>query len=161
MLFEFMNLGWIFVLSKETNNMQNNITIIVLVLLSFTAVTAQETQSQDIVVKMVNLDNNKGKVFIALYNSESTFLGKEYMLITSKIENNECTITFKNVPTGTYAISLFHDENSNGIMDTNLFGIPKEDYGFSNNAKGFMGPAKWEDSKFEITNKTIHQTIKL
>ena len=41
-------------------------------------------------------------------------------------------------------------------MDTNLFGIPKEDYGCSNNARGFMGPPKYNDAKFQLTgNKTI------
>jgi uncharacterized protein (DUF2141 family) len=46
-------------------------------------------------------------------------------------------------------------------MDTNFLGIPKEDYGCSNNARGFMGPPKWKDAKFQINNKSIIQHIKL
>ena len=67
------------------------------------------------------------------------------------IEDQSCTVTFKDVPAGTYAVSYIHDENGNGKMDTNFMGIPKEGYGCSNNAKGFMGPPKWEDAKFELT----------
>jgi uncharacterized protein (DUF2141 family) len=31
---------------------------------------------------------------------------------------------------GKYAIAVIHDENCNGKLDTNMFGIPKEGYGF-------------------------------
>ena len=37
-----------------------------------------------------------------------------------------------------------------------FFGIPKEAYGCSNNAKGFMGPPKYEDAKFMLTSKQQH-----
>ena len=138
------------------------ITISTLILLiSLTKVFAQEVTTQDVIVNIINFENNKGKALIGLYNSEKTFLEADFMSSLSKIENNECSVTFINVPAGTYAVSLFHDENNNGKMDTNMFGIPKEDYGCSNNAKGFMGPPKWADAKFEVTNKTFNQTIKL
>ena len=38
------------------------------------------------------------------------------------------------IPPGTYAIKLHIDENENGELDTNFLGIPKEQYGISNNA---------------------------
>ncbi|WP_283635721.1 DUF2141 domain-containing protein [Aquaticitalea lipolytica] len=135
--------------------------LILLLLMSITNVNAQETTAQDVVVKITNFDTNKGKVFIALYNSETSFLGTGFKSIITSIENNACTVTFKDVPQGIYAISLFHDENGNNKMDSNFLGIPKEDYACSNNAKGFMGPPKWEDAKFEVKNETINQTIKL
>jgi uncharacterized protein (DUF2141 family) len=141
--------------------MKKRITLIVVIFFSFFSIIAQENSTQDVIVKMINFKNNSGKVFIALHNSQSTFLVKEFMSSIVQIENNECTVTFKKVPAGTYAISLFHDENDNGKMDTNFLGIPKESYGCSNNAKGFMGPPKWEDAKFEVRNKTIIQTITL
>ena len=37
------------------------------------------------------------------------------------------------IPPGTYAIKLHIDENENGELDTNFLGIPKEQYGTSNN----------------------------
>ena len=74
------------------------------------------------------------------------------------IANNSCSITFEDVPEGIYAVSYVHDENDNGKMDTNFVGIPKEDYGCSNNAKGFMSAPKWEDAKFELS-KTIELFI--
>lgn len=45
-------------------------------------------------------------------------------------------------------------------MDSNFLGIPKEDYGCSNNATGFMGPPKYNDAKFTLSeNKTVNIEI--
>ena len=122
---------------------------------------AQILSGQDITVKVNNLDSNNGKVFIAIYDSENSFLGKQFKGTISNINENSCMVVFENIPQGIYAISLFHDENDNGKMDSNFLGIPKEDYGCSNNATGFMGPPKWEDAKFEVKDKSIIQSITL
>jgi uncharacterized protein (DUF2141 family) len=55
---------------------------------------------------------------------------------------------FRGIDPGTYALSAFHDKNGNGKLDTNLLGMPIEDYCASNDARGFMGPPSFEDSKF-------------
>lgn len=141
--------------------MRNLITIICFSLLIVSSVNAQEEPVSDIIVIISNFDNNKGKAYIALYNSEADFLHKGFEATSSKIENKSCTVTFKGIPNGVYAISMFHDENDNSKLDTVVFGIPKEDYGCSNNATGFMGPPKWEDAKFQINNKSITQHITL
>ena len=141
--------------------MSTLIKIIIAFLISHTVLNAQDSISQNITVKITNLDNNKGKVFVALYDSENTFLGKAYKSSVNPILDNSCEVVFKNVPNGTYAISLFHDENDNNKMDSNFLGIPKEDYGCSNNARGFMGPPKWKDAQFVISNNSVTQTIKL
>ena len=141
--------------------MKNLITIICLSLFTFSSIHAQDESASDITVVISNFDNNQGKAYVALYNSEASFLIKGFEATFTKIENNSCTIIFKEVPNGIYAISMFHDENDNNKMDTALFGIPKEDYGCSNNATGFMGPPKWQDAKFQINNKSITQHIQL
>lgn len=141
--------------------MQLPLKFIILFLFGILFSNAQQIATNEITVIVTNLNNNKGKVFVALYNSESNFLKKQIKGNISDIENNSCTVIFKDIPDGIYAISLFHDVNNNNKMDTNFLGIPKEDYGCSNNAKGFMGPPKWEDAKFHINNKSIIQLIKL
>ena len=141
--------------------MKHSIIIISLSLFIFSSLQAQDKKTSDITVLISNFDTNQGKASIALYNSEANFLKKGFESTFKKIDNNSCKVTFKKVPNGVYAISMFHDENDNNKMDTNLFGIPKEDYGCSNNAKGFMGPPKWEDAKFQINNKSITQHITL
>jgi uncharacterized protein (DUF2141 family) len=58
------------------------------------------------------------------------------------------------LPHGEYAISLFVDSNGNKKIDKNFFGIPKEQYGFSNNVMGRMAAPSFEQAKFEVTGPT-------
>jgi len=46
---------------------------------------------------------------------------------------------FEDIVPGTYAFAVIHDENMNGKLDTNSLGVPKEGYGFSNDAKTSLG----------------------
>ena len=141
--------------------MQNLIKIICLLFLNISFTFAQTEVNPDVTVNISNLNSDNGKVFVAIYNSEGSFLNKGYKSLVTEIDNNFCRVTFKNIPKGIYAISMYHDENDNNEMDTNFLGIPKEDYGCSNNANGFMGPPKWEDAKFEVKEESITQNIKL
>jgi len=59
------------------------------------------------------------------------------------------------LPHGEYAIAIFVDANGNGKMDKNFLGIPKEQYGFSNNVMGRMAAPSFEQAKFEVTGPTI------
>ncbi len=121
--------------------------------------TPQETttvtqETQEIHVTITDITSDEGMLYIALYNSEDTFLGKRYKSAMSRIENGKVVTHFTDVPEGIYAVSVFHDENNNQKLDTNFMGIPKEDTGCSNNAKGFMSAPKWEDAKFELKDNT-------
>jgi len=103
-----------------------------------------------VVVKQMK--NTEGELRVSLFNSESDWLSKGEIQ-TSQIENQEVvTISFKNVPAGKYAVSVIHDANSNGDLDTGSFGIPVEAYGFSNDARGMFGPPSFDESEFEITS---------
>jgi len=60
------------------------------------------------------------------------------------------TVHFDSLSPGLYAIKLHHDANSNGEMDRNGFGLPKEAFGFSNNAPVRFGPPGWKAARFEV-----------
>jgi len=55
---------------------------------------------------------------------------------------------FADVAPGEYAVSVFHDENSNGKLDRNFMGMPKEGVGASDDAVGHFGPPKYDDARF-------------
>ena len=116
----------------------------------------QEKETYTLIVKISGLKSNKGHILAGVYNSEIGFLKNEYKGDVVEIKEKRATIIFKNIDAGEYAVSFIHDENKNNKMDTNFFGIPKEDYGCSNNAKNFLGPPKYEDAKFMLSeNKTM------
>jgi uncharacterized protein (DUF2141 family) len=127
--------------------------------LTFFISSLMAAQNVNLTVAISGLKNNTGLVKVGLYNSDGTFLNATYKSITSVIKNNGATVTFVGIPKGDYGISAYQDENSNGKLDKNMLGIPSEDFACSNNAKGFMGPPKYEDAKFSI-NKNLKINLK-
>jgi uncharacterized protein (DUF2141 family) len=107
-------------------------------------------QNVNLTVSVSGLKNDTGILKVGLYNSEGAFLKMPYKSIPSEIKGNVATIIFEGIPKGEYAISSYQDENNNGKLDRNEMGIPSEDVACSNNAKGFMGPPKYQDAKFNI-----------
>ncbi|MFT5762381.1 MAG: hypothetical protein ACI8WA_001509 [Polaribacter sp.] len=131
--------------------MQKVILTFIFILTSFFLSHAQENTTHTITVTISGMKSDKGDVFVALYNSEKDFLKKNFKGNIAKVIDKKATVFFKNIEKGMYAISVFHDENDNKKMDTRIFGIPKEPIGTSNDAKGFMGPPKYKDAKFNVT----------
>lgn len=135
--------------------------ITTLILCKIFSLTAQQERATfDLTVVITGIENDKGKIYLAIYDSEETFL-TEVQGIVAAIKDRKSVGIFKGLRKGVYAISLFHDENDNKKMDTKIFGIPKEPYGFSNNVKIFMGPPKFKDVKFNLeSDKTISIRVK-
>jgi uncharacterized protein (DUF2141 family) len=118
--------------------------------IAFFVCSLMSAQNVNLTVAVSGLKNNMGILKVGLYNSEGTFLKSIYKSISSEIKENGTKVTFEGIAKGEYAISAYQDENSNGKMDKNIMGIPSEDFACSNNAKGFMGPPKYQDAKFNI-----------
>ena len=128
---------------------------IAILFIGISSFNAQE-ETFNLTVNIAGINSDKGSLLVGIYKTEKSFLKKPFKSDIIKIINKKSTVVFKNIPKGTYAVSFVHDENDNKKMDTNFIGIPKEDFGCSNNATGFMGPPKYKDAKFQLTeNKTI------
>ncbi|NHF59459.1 DUF2141 domain-containing protein [Flavobacteriaceae bacterium TP-CH-4] len=119
-------------------------------------------QQQGVTIEVVinNIENEEGQMVIGLYNSKANWLKKVHKVTFGQIVDGKSTVAFKNVPNGIYAVSVFHDEDNDGELDTFL-GIPTEDTGSSNNAPARFGPPKWQDAKFELKGESVKQIIKL
>jgi uncharacterized protein (DUF2141 family) len=106
-------------------------------------------------VAMTDFDNDSGHVRIGLYKSEGSFLNTTYKATETKILNGKAIARFEDIPDGIYAISCYHDKDDNGSLNMIMGMIPSEPYGTSNNARGFFGPPKWEDAKFEVKDRSV------
>jgi uncharacterized protein (DUF2141 family) len=128
---------------------------------SYHSYTAME---KNLIIEVTNLKNKRGKLMISLFNSENGFpqdTGQAYKLAMFPLnEAKGNTFTLRDLPTGIYAIAVYHDENNNGKLDTNKLGVPTEGYGFSNNAYQTFGPPPFTDASFSTTS-TGNLTIKL
>ena len=68
-------------------------------------------------------------------------------------------LVLRDVPPGRYGVTVMHDKNANGKLDSNIVGIPTEPYGASRDARGRMGPPAFEDATVDVqgdTALTIH-----
>lgn len=118
------------------------------------------TESCALTVEVSGLDSDDGQLMIAIYDNEATWLKKPYLGKIALIENGSASVTFEMVPYGVYAISSYHDENSNGDLDLGLFGIPKEPYAQSRGAKNMFGPPKWKNAIFELNSLGTTEAVK-
>ena len=110
-------------------------------------------------VEVTNIEK-AGEMHLAIYDNADVFEndngekgGAANGIIEGVIEDvktGAATYQFT-LPAGTYAIGIFVDANYNNEMDRNFFGVPIEQYGFSNNAKGSFGPPSFKDASFTIT----------
>ena len=113
-------------------------------------------------VEVVRLRSNKGQVSCSLYSSAEGFpkqVEKAVAHVLAPISEQKAVCEFPGVPAGTYAVSVYHDENSNGKLDTNFLGIPREGVGASNDAKGHMGPPKFDSAKFQLPGGWLNLKI--
>lgn len=117
-----------------------------------------------IIIELDKIENQKGSIQISLYNNEDGFpddYKKAFFYKTYPITPELNKITIEDIPYGTYALAILHDENDNFKLDTNFLGIPKEGYGFSNNVKGMFGPPSFNRAKFEMNENESFHLIKL
>lgn len=116
-------------------------------------------ENPQLIIKISNIEKVQGSIKIGVFNSDTNFLkeGAAIKNYSVKVEKNTATITIFDLPKGEYAVSMYHDENSDNICNRNLVGIPKEAYGFSNNVKPVLSAPTFNECKFSFyESKTIN-----
>ncbi|HMQ07027.1 MAG TPA: DUF2141 domain-containing protein [Saprospiraceae bacterium] len=128
-----------------------------LVLLLMVKIQAQWTLS----VELEDIKHETGKIFVAIYDNSLSFRNENLVIRDTILPINKFTgrILFNNMPSGEYAVTLFHDVNDNGKLDTNILGIPKEPYGFSNNPAIRMKAPNFEKCKFTMNSDLLISII--
>lgn len=108
-------------------------------------------------IRITGFTNDDGECWFGLDNVKSVYESEDSVFIGKilPIINGEVIIKIESIDYGNYAIRVFHDENSNGELDSNFLGIPTEDYGFSNNVSAWFGAPSWERAKFLFNQKQM------
>ncbi len=91
--------------------------------------------------QLTNLRGGRGACYLALFAGPEGFPRQTNQAVRTlrlPVSSGTASFSFDNLPPGSYALAVYHDENSNGKLDKNFFGLPTERYGFSNNARSMM-----------------------
>jgi len=121
---------------------------------------ATSNKTFSITATVTNVSGTEGDVHFALYDTNESFMQQKPL--SSKIgtiESGKSSVVFENIEPGVYAIVCLHDKNANAKMDFEPSGMPKEDYGSSNNVMR-MGPPNFNDAKFTVENKSLDLEIR-
>jgi uncharacterized protein (DUF2141 family) len=115
---------------------------------------AQQQGYCTLLLRFTHLRSTKGVVRAALFNGSLGFpddLSNAFRLFTLPIAPN-CIAqqTIPDLPYGKYALSYFHDEQNRQRLDRNLLGQPVQDYGFSNDARGFFAAPPFSEAAFDL-----------
>lgn len=124
-----------------------------------------QTECPSVNVKIQNISNNTGVIACAIFDSGEGFPDKflkfASKIMITQIRGKDASFEFSDIKPGKYAIVVIHDENHNGELDTNLFGMPKEGYGFSSGAQVTLSAPSFYDAEFSYDGGVMQMTIHL
>lgn len=101
---------------------------------------------------MTGFRNQKGQAGGAVYASPQGWPEDTKLAVVHggfPIGNGEATEIFQ-MPPGQYAVVVIHDENRNHKLDRNLFGIPKEGFGFANNPHVLLAAPSFQTAAIHV-----------
>jgi len=125
---------------------------------------AAPSKLANITTELVGFRSNQGVARVALFRSADGFPGepsKALRTAVASIAQRRARTIFSGLAPGTYAVSVLHDENNNGKLDTNWLGIPREGVGASNDARAMFGPPSFEAAKIVLAPPGATYTIRI
>lgn len=115
-------------------------------------------------IKASGFRSAKGSAVAAVFSSEKGFPSKGEKAVrraSAVIRDGEAVIVVDGLPHGRYAVSVLHDENSNGRLDTGWFGVPKEGVGASQNPPLRLGPPSFTSAAFDFFSEKLEIEVKI
>lgn len=129
-----------------------------MLLLLFLSGLELDAQTDSLTVNITGIKQIDGSTLkIAVYNSKDTYFDQDKMFRSVEIPADSIMVryTFTGLPKGTYAITIYHDEDGNGKMNRKWYGPPLEGYAFSNNYHSAVKPASFKDAAFVLDGNKV------
>ena len=118
--------------------------------------------AQSLKIQVSGIRQQKGEIMLALFDKSDGFpfeTSNVYKLMRGIPERGVINFVVDPLPRGKYAVALFHDSNGDGKLNVNIFGIPKEGYGVSNNAYNTFSSPRYADASFEHEKNTLQKIV--
>ena len=122
----------------------------------------QPKELVNIKLQVTNIENPKGVMVIRVFNNPSSFPrgANPYKIYKVKVTSKTFITNLKGLEKNTYAISIYHDVNSDNTCNLNFFGMPIERFGFSKNFKPKLSAPSFNDCSIDV-KQDISITIEL
>ena len=117
------------------------------------------SENSQLTIEIQNIEVLEGNIRIGIFNTGEKFLkeGSTFKNYIIAVNNTTETIIIDDLPKGEYAFLLYHDKNSDGKLNQNFLGIPKEPFGFSNNVKPKFAKPTFEECEFFLEENLVLQ----
>jgi uncharacterized protein (DUF2141 family) len=120
--------------------------------------------ASQLTVTIAGLKNTKGNLCLSLFSQAEGFPNR-----ADRAAALQCVaagdladgVTFEGLSPGNYAIAVFHDANTDGKLNTGIFGIPKEGFGFSQNPSIQMRAPRFNEATFALSSTPAKIQIQL
>ncbi len=132
--------------------------------LLFTLETLGQSNPTNLQVSISGASSDVGSIRILVFSKPSGFPDQVKQAVRSislPSKNGKASFKLTDLPTGTYAIGVIHDQDNNGKLSTNAVGYPTEKFGFSNNPKVYFGPPSFEKAAFVLGKTAVSLEISL
>lgn len=124
---------------------------------SLIASTALAQPNHKLTVVVDRIARPRGQVCFRLYDKDKGFPQSDAGVIQSGCTNAQgfsVVAEFHGLQSGTYAVTVFHDENNDQKLNTNFLGIPREGFAISNNPPVKIGAPKFNNASFSVEGDT-------
>ncbi len=116
------------------------------------SVVGEIPENEALTFTVTGAANETGVMMLAIYTDKGSFNDPTQAVSRTQAAIKEGMSTFiyraSDLPKK-FAIAVFHDENSDSMLNRNAIGIPLERYGFSNDARGTLGPPTFDEAVME------------
>ncbi len=130
----------------------------------FALTSLADKENGEIKLIINDTKSNSGVIRVLIFDQADGFpeeAKKAFKALSIPVENFSAQTTIKNLPAGNYAVSVFHDQDGDGVFKKNSIGLPIDSYGFSNNPTLFFGPPSFSKCKVAINNEPVSVEINL
>lgn len=119
------------------------------------AITPGAAGTFTLTVTVTGVKSDRGQIMAGLLKADTAAgVARNAGGMAAPAVEGTTTLTFTGLSEGGYAVRLFHDENGDGEMSSNMFGIPVEGFAFSNGARSSFGPPDFTAMKVEVKADT-------
>ncbi|MEM9808187.1 MAG: DUF2141 domain-containing protein [Cyanobacteria bacterium P01_D01_bin.56] len=122
-----------------------------------------QTEPSQLTVAINGLNEAQGQICLSLFDRSAGFPSdrNEALQATCIPATEETSATFADLSPGSYAVSVYHDANSDNEFNRNFVGMPTEGYGFSQNPSALTGPPDFGEAVFLVAGPENYIEIEL